>query len=76
MPLRRGDAFNNISESIRRQVKETGLASASSDAPLKVRNIRMSDTDWMRLKQFFAQRGISVSSGIRMIVREYLRQHE
>ena len=76
MPLRRGDALSSISESIRRQVKETGLASVSSDTPLKVRNIRMSDTDWTRLKQFFAHRGISVSSGIRMIVREYLRQHE
>lgn len=76
MPLRRGDARDAISQSVRRQVSESGLQSTSSEGPLKVRNIRMSDADWNRLKHFFQERGISVSAGIRMVVREYLRNNE
>lgn len=76
MPLKRGDTRENISQSVRRQVGESELHSTSSDGPLKVRNIRMSDADWNRLKHFFGERGISVSAGIRIIVREYFRNHE
>jgi len=76
MPLKRGDARENISESVRNQVSESGLHSTLSDGPLKVRNIRMSDPDWNRLRHFFGERGISVSAGIRMIVREHLRNNE
>jgi hypothetical protein len=76
MPLRRGDTRDAISQSVRRQVSESGLHSTSSEGPLKVRNIRMSDADWNRLKRFFQERGISVSAGIRMVVREYLRNNE
>lgn len=76
MPLKRSDTRENIAQSVRRQVSESGLHTSTSDGPLKVRNIRMSDADWNRLKHFFGERGISVSAGIRMIVREHLRNHE
>ena len=76
MPLKRGATRENSPQSVRRQVGESELHSTLSDGPLRVRNIRMSDADWNRLKHFFGERGISVSAGIRMIVREHLRNHE
>ena len=37
------------------------------------RQIRISDADWNELKRHFEARGLTVSAGIRMIVKEYLR---
>lgn len=76
MSFKRGETRDAISQSVRRQVSESGLNTAPSEGPLKVRSIRMSDADWTRLKHFFNERGISVSAGIRMVVREYLRNNE
>jgi predicted DNA binding CopG/RHH family protein len=57
-------------------VEKAGLLSKPLDERLKIRNIRMADSDWKMLKAHFAARGLSVSAGIRFIVKEYLRQHQ
>jgi len=40
--------------------------------PLKQRQIRMSDTDWTWLQRHFLSKGLTISAGLRMIVKEYM----
>ena len=40
--------------------------------PLERYQFRLHPEDWRRLQDHFEARGISVSAGIRMIIREYL----
>ena len=42
--------------------------------PLKQRQIRMSDNDWQALKAHFKGKGISVSGGIRMVLKRYIHE--
>lgn len=44
------------------------------DKRLKLRNFRMSDPDWEILQEHFEQKRIPVSSGIRMIIAEYMKR--
>jgi predicted DNA binding CopG/RHH family protein len=76
MALKRSSSREQLNQSIESQVEEAGLLSKGQGEKLKIRNIRMSDSDWERLKSHFAARGLSVSAGIRFIVKEYLRQHQ
>ena len=76
MALKRTSSRDSLSHSIETQVEKTGLLTKSKDTRLKIRNIRMADSDWKMLKAHFGARGLSVSAGIRFIVKEYLRQHQ
>lgn len=76
MALKRSSSRDNLNHSIESQVNKTGLLSKPQDERLKIRNIRMADSDWKRLKEHFATRGLSVSAGIRFIVKDYLRQNQ
>jgi predicted DNA binding CopG/RHH family protein len=76
MALKRSSSRDNLNHSIESQVNKTGLLSKPQDERLKIRNIRMADSDWEKMKAHFAARGLSVSAGIRFIVKEYLRQHQ
>ena len=40
--------------------------------PLKKRHIRIADNDWQRLQDYFSSQGLSVSAGIRMIIKQYM----
>ena len=42
--------------------------------PLKKRHIRISDNDWQRLQDHFSRQGLNVSTGVRMIIRQYLER--
>ena len=44
------------------------------DKKLKLRNFRMSDPDWKLLEKHFREKRIQVSSGIRMIIAEYMKR--
>jgi predicted DNA binding CopG/RHH family protein len=74
MALKRSSSRDHLNHSIESQVGKAGLLSKSQDERLKIRNIRMAESDWEKLKAHFATRGLSVSAGIRFIVKEYLRQ--
>lgn len=53
----------------------TGLPRKSEPdppGPMPIRNIRISESDWQLLQQHFGSKGLSVSAGIRMVLREYL----
>lgn len=76
MALKRSSSRDSLNRSIETQVEKAGLLSKSQDEKLSIRNIRMADSDWERLKEHFVARGLSVSAGIRFIVNEYLRQHQ
>ena len=76
MALKRSSSRDNLNHSIETQVEKAGLLSKPQDERLKIRNIRMADSDWKRLKDHFSDRGLSISAGIRFIVKEYLRQHQ
>ena len=76
MALKRSSSRNSLNHSIETQVEKAGLLSKPQDERLKIRNIRMADSDWEKLKAHFAARGLSVSAGIRFIAKEYLRQHQ
>jgi hypothetical protein len=76
MDLKRSSSRSSLNHSIGTQVETAGMLSKSEHERLKIRNIRMADSDWKRLKDHFAARGLSVSAGIRFIVKEYLRQHQ
>ena len=76
MALKRTSSRDSLNHSIETQVEKAGLLPKSQDERLKIRNIRMANSDWKRLKEHFAARGLSVSAGIRFIVKEYLRQHQ
>jgi hypothetical protein len=56
--------------------EETPNLDPGEKEPLRQRQIRMSDSDWNRLRECFERKGISISSGIRMIIREYLAREE
>jgi hypothetical protein len=76
MALKRSSSRDSLNRSIETQVEKAGLLTKSQDERLKIRNIRMADSDWKMLKAHFTARGLSVSAGIRFIVKEYLRQHQ
>ena len=76
MALKRSSSRDSLSHSIETQVEKTGLLTKSKDTRLKIRNIRMADSDWEKLKAHFGARGLSISAGVRFIVKEYLRQHQ
>jgi len=42
---------------------------------LNQRIFRISDTDYKSLKKHFEEKGLSISGGIRMIVKEYLKNN-
>jgi hypothetical protein len=42
--------------------------------PMLIRNIRISESDWQLLRQHFGSKRLSVSAGIRMVVKDYLQQ--
>jgi len=76
MALKRSSSRDSLNHSMETQVEKAGLLSKPQDERLKIRNIRMADSDWEKLKAYFAARGLSISAGIRFIVKEYLRQHQ
>lgn len=76
MALKKSSSRDNLNHSIEAQVEKAGLLSKPQDERLKIRNIRIADSDWKRLKEHFSARGLSISAGIRFIVKEYLRQHQ
>ena len=47
----------------------------TGSAPVRERRVRMSDEDWEWLRAHFEAKGIAVSAGLRMIVREYMDRH-
>jgi predicted DNA binding CopG/RHH family protein len=76
MALKRSSFRDSLNHSIETQVEKAGLITKSKDTRLKISNIRMADSDWEKLKAHFAARGLSVSAGVRFIVKEYLRHHQ
>ena len=40
--------------------------------PLIKRHIRISDNDWQRLQAHFQGKGLNMSAGLRMAIREYM----
>lgn len=44
--------------------------------PMTIHNFRMKNSDWQRLKKHMQGKGISVGSGLRMIVLEYLDKNK
>jgi len=43
-------------------------------APLNRRQIRMTDDDWEHLKRHFESKGIPVTTGIRSILKDYMKR--
>ena len=43
--------------------------------PLVQRQVRLTDSDWKALQAHFQDRGLSVSGGIRFVLREYMRKN-
>lgn len=41
---------------------------------LKQHNFRMKDSEWNRLKDHFYNKGLSIASGLRMIILEYMKK--
>jgi hypothetical protein len=48
--------------------------SQDTNGPMPIRNIRISDHDWTYLQNHFKHKGLSVSAGIRMVLRDYINQ--
>ena len=48
----------------------------STDATLKRYDVRFNPDDWEWLKQHFQAKGLTVSAGLRMIVKEYMNRGE
>jgi hypothetical protein len=41
---------------------------------LKIRNFRMSDSDWELLQAYFEEKRVSTATGIRMVLMETLKR--
>ena len=76
MALKKTSSRDRLNHSIETQVEKAGLLSKPQDERLKIRNIRMADSDWKRLKDHFSDRGGAISAGIRGIGKEYPREHQ
>ena len=42
---------------------------------LKAYHIRMYDTDWSLLKEYFEDQGLTISAGLRQITRTYMKEN-
>ena len=65
MALKKGE----INEIAGQKIKGSGLKKKGA---MKQHNFRMSDADYQELKLHFEDKGLSVGSGIRMIIYEYM----
>lgn len=63
MPLDKGN------DAVRKKVESAGLRERG---PMTLRNIRFPDRDWQLLKAHFADKGLALAAGLRMVVREYM----
>ena len=68
MSLKREDTTARIKAS----VEGSGLR--KKRGPMKVRNIRVADEDWKALGDHFNERGIALTAGIRMVLRDYMKR--
>ena len=60
-------------EQIDKEMKIRGL-NQLLDEPMKVYNIRFSETEMRLLRKHFKSNGLSLSAGIRMAVSRYMRE--
>ena len=42
---------------------------------MKQHNFRMKGSEWNRLKEHFQGKGLSIASGLRMIILDYMKAH-
>ena len=68
MSLKREDTTARIKAT----VEGAGLRKKRGN--MKVRNIRMADEDWQVLGEHFKERGIALTAGIRMVLRDYMKR--
>ena len=68
MSLKREDTTARIKANVE------GAGLRRKRGPMKVRNIRVSDEDWQALGDHFRDRGIALTAGIRMILRDYMKR--
>ncbi len=76
MPLKRGERpSDKMAHKIQERVEESGLPlKASKMEKLKLFNIRLLDRDKETLRQHFRNKGLDLSSGIRMVLHEYMEK--
>ena len=63
-----------LQEKIETDVKSRNLPQKVQKTNLKQRNIRMSDNDWILLRNHFQRKCLSISAGLRMIAKDYMEQ--
>jgi len=59
-----------LSEIVKRDTKSTQKVHRNNT--LEIHHIRIHENDWKVLKQYFEGKGIKVSQGIRMIIKEFM----
>ncbi len=59
-----------LSEIVKGDTKST--QEVHKDDTLEIHHIRIHKNDWKVLKQYFEGKGIKVSQGIRMIIRDFV----
>ena len=61
-----------LSEIVKGDTKST--QEVHKDDTLEIHHIRIHKNDWKALQQYFEGKGIKVSQGIRMIIKEYMER--
>ncbi len=70
MPLKK-----ELKEAAEEKVKAPGLSmKAAPRGKLKAYHVRFHEGDWKILKEHFEDQGITISAGLRQIVRSYMKK--